>query len=211
MISETFLGDCMDYMAKFPDKFWELACVDPPYGIFGKKKSNHMEWTKSGTGWTWSSKYGDKSSTWDVAPDNKYFSELLRVSVNRIIFGANHFGFSFDNYIVWRKLTISENFSMGMCEIASVSLQGNPKIFSFAPQDTERFHPTQKPIALYKWLLKNYAKLGDKILDTHMGSQSSRIAAWQMGFDYWGCEIDSDYFRQGCERFKLITAQMGLF
>ena len=94
---------------------------------------------------------------------------------------------------------------MGMVELASVSCKGNPKMFSFRTQgdaENKRFHPTQKPVALYKWLLKNYAKPGDKIFDPMMGSQSSRIAAWDMGFDFWGCELDADYFEQGCARFE---------
>lgn len=139
---------------------------------------------------------------------------MKRVSKGQVIWGANHFGYQFDNFAIWEKETISETFTMGMAEIASVSLPGNPKLFKFRPQGgphDKRFHPTQKPVALYKWLLTNYAKPGNKIFDPMMGSQSSRIAAYDMGFDYWGCELDSDYYRDGEARFAAHIAKPVLF
>jgi site-specific DNA-methyltransferase (adenine-specific) len=166
---------------------------------------------KEGNGGTWATKYDKQTSKWDFAPNEKYFMELKRISINQIIWGANHFGYPFINFAIWRKLTISENFTMSMAEIASISINGNGKVFEYQPQDKNRFHPTQKPVALYLWLLKNYAKPGNKIFDSHMGSQSSRIAAEKMGLDYWGCEIDKEYFNAGCKRFESETMQMRLF
>ncbi len=216
-ISEVFNGDCMDYMAGLPDVFFDLVIADPPYGIFGTGggKSATFGWLKKkeSQGGTWSKKYGDKAGKWDNAPGDEFFIELRRVSQEQIIWGANHFGYPFDNYVVWDKW-IAEAFTMGMVEMASVSCGGNPKMFSCRTQgnqNNKRFHPTQKPVALYKWLLTNYAKPGQKIFDPMMGSQSSRIAAWDMGFDYYGCELDKDYFREGCDRFEKHKAKPVLF
>lgn len=156
----------------------------------------------------------EKIVAWDVAPKQEYFDELFRVSRNQIIWGGNYFRLPPTRcFLVWRKLTISEAFSMAMAEYAWTSFNENAKVFEAAPQGQpgDRFHPTQKPIALYEWILKNYAKDGMTILDTHMGSQSSRIAAWNMNLDYTGYEIDETYFQHGCERFERHTAQMSLF
>ena len=156
-----------------------------------------------------------KIIAWDVAPGQEYFNELFRVSRNQIIWGGNYFNLPPTRcFLVWRKLTISESFTMAMAEYAWTSFNSNAKVFEAAPQGKPgdgRIHATQKPIALYEWILKNYAKPGDTILDTHMGSQSSRIAAWNLGFDYTGYEIDPEYFEKGCERFERHTAQMNLF
>ena len=181
--------DCMEGMKEFPDKYFELAIVDPPYG--------RRNWTQGGT---WGRKYGNKINIWDVEPNTSYFDELRRISKEQIIWGANHFGIITDNFIIWEKLSISESFSMGMCEFASVSIKGNSKIFEYPPQQSERFHPTQKPIKLYEWLLTNYAKQGDKILDTHVGSGSSIIAFEKHGFEYVGYEIDKDYYDSSTKR-----------
>lgn len=149
---------------------------------------------------------------WDVAPPKEYFSELARVSKNQIIWGGNYFDLPPTRcFLVWRKLSISENFSMAMCEYAWTSLNENAKIFDFAPQDSTRFHPTQKPIALYAWIFRLFAKPGMKILDTHLGSGSSRIAAYDAGLDFWGYEINKDYFDKQEKRFKEHTAQENLF
>lgn len=203
----------MAVMARYPDKYFELAIVDPPYGIFGKhgSKNGHFGWSKkSATGGTWSKKYGDKATVWDVAPDVDYFQELERVSKERIIWGANHYGIISDNYVVWKKLTISETFSMGMCEFAHVSIKGNPKVFECTPQGTatdKRFHPCQKPIALYEWLLATYAKAGDRILDTHVGSASSLIACYILGHEAVGAELDKEYYEKSLERLNSYMAQ----
>lgn len=208
-LNQLIHGDCMEVMKDIPDKFFELAIVDPPYGIFDKKNQN-CDWSKEGNGGTWASKYNDQAKRWDIKPSKKYFIELKRISEKQIIWGANHFGYAFNNYVCWKKLTISESFSMGMCEIASVSLRGNPKIFEHAPQNPERFHPTQKPVALYRWLLKNYAKQGDKILDTHAGSCSSVIACIDYGFEYLAIEKDKEYFDKATERINKHKFQFKL-
>lgn len=151
---------------------------------------------------------------WDVAPTKEYFDELARVSKNQIIWGGNYFSLPPTRcFLVWRKLTISENFTMAMAEYAWTSFNDNAKVFEAAPQgNTEkRFHPTQKPISLYAWIFKLYAKDGMKILDTHLGSGSSRIAAYDAGLDFWGYEIDKTYFDLQEERFAKHTAQQNLF
>ena len=156
-----------------------------------------------------------KIIAWDVAPDEEYFKELFRVSRNQIIWGGNYFALPPTRcFLVWRKLSISENFTMAMAEYAWTSFNSNAKVFEYAPQGKpgdQRFHATQKPIALYKWIFQHYAKPGDKILDTHLGSGSSRIAAWDMGFDFVGCEIDKTYFELEEERFRKHTAQTRMF
>lgn len=144
---------------------------------------------------------------WDEAPGQDYFNELFRVSKHQVIWGANYFeGLPATRcFLVWRKLTISESFSMAMCEYAWTSFNTNAKVFECAPQGTskrKRFHPTQKPVELYAWILKTFARPGDRILDTHLGSGSSRIAAYKMGFDLYGCEIDREYFEASERRFK---------
>ena len=153
-----------------------------------------------------------KIIAWDVAPGEDYFQELFRVSRNQIIWGGNYFALPPTRcFLIWRKLTISENFTMAMAEYAWTSFNENAKVFECAPQGRpgdDRFHPTQKPVALYKWILSRYAKPGDKILDTHLGSGSSRIAAWDLGFDFVGCEIDDVYFGLQEKRFEEYTKQI---
>ena len=153
-----------------------------------------------------------KIIAWDTAPEKEYFDELFRVSRNQIIWGGNYFPLPPTRcFLVWRKLTISENFSMAMAEYAWTSFNGNAKVFEYAPQDSTRFHPTQKPKALYDWIYKLYAKPGMKILDTHLGSGSSRIAAYDAGLDFVGYEIDKEYFDKQEQRFADYTAQTNLF
>ncbi len=151
---------------------------------------------------------------WDVAPGQEYFEELFRVSRNQIIWGGNYFSLPPTRcFLVWRKLTISEKFSMAMAEYAWTSFNSNAKVFEFAPQGKpgDRFHPTQKPIELYDWIFANFASEGDKILDTHLGSGSSRIAAWKAGLDFTGYEIDETYFTLEEQRFEKHTNQYNLF
>ena len=177
--------------------------------------------TKSGadgcarTGGTWAEKYGKKIIAWDVAPEKEYFQELFRVSRNQIIWGGNYFALPPTRcFLVWRKLSISESFSMAMAEYAWTSFNGNAKVFEKTPQgdpNDPRFHPTSKPIQLYDWIFANYAKHGDRILDTHLGSGSSRIAAYNAGLDFVGCEIDETYFRLQEERFARYSAQLNFF
>lgn len=199
-ISEVYNGDCMEYMAKFPDKFFELAIVDPPYGI-DINRSGRLVKEK---GWL----YKD----WDNnIPSVDYFKELKRVSINQIIWGGNYFNLGATKcFIIWDKKQ-PPNVSFASCELAWTSFTSVAKTFYLRPQGQDRIHPTQKPVALYKWLLQNYAKEGDKILDTHMGSQSSRIAAYDMGFDYYGSELDKDYFDAWNKRFESFKQQLTLF
>lgn len=156
-----------------------------------------------------------KIIAWDVAPGKEYFDELFRISRNQIIWGGNYFELPPTRcFLVWRKLTISENFSMAMAEYAWTSFNSNAKVFECAPQgkkDDVRFHATQKPIELYDWIFQHYAKPGDKILDTHLGSGSSRIAAYKAGLDFVGCEISKEYFDKQEERFARHTQQYNLF
>ena len=167
------------------------------------------------TGGTWAERYGKKIIAWDVAPEKEYFDQIFRVSRNQIIWGGNYFALPPTRcFLVWRKLTISESFTMAMAEYAWTSFNSNAKVFECAPQgkpDDPRFHPTQKPIDLYRWIFNLYAEPGQTIFDPYLGSGSSRIAAWEAGLDFVGCEIDPIYFEKQEERFERHTAQMNLF
>lgn len=174
------------------------------------------------TGGAWFRKYAQQGgvfdaadiSHWDIAPGPEYFSELARVSRNQIIWGGNYFDLPPTRcFVVWDKRQ-SEDFSMAMAEYAWTSFNQNAKIFYGSPQGTareKRFHPTQKPIALYTWLLKRYAEPGFRILDTHAGSASSLVACHRAGLEYWGFEIDAEYYRLARERLERVTAQVGMF
>lgn len=219
MISEVYNTNCMEYMKGIPDKYFSLAIADPPYGGAGNDTSGQNEirncrgrFSKykqidcERTGGTWAAKYGKDIKQWDIAPTQEFFDELRRVSENQIIFGANYFSMPPTRcFVVWEKLTISESFTMAMAEYAWTSFNGNAKLFKAPPQgkkDDVRFHPTQKPIELYAFLLRNFAKQGDTIFDPMTGSGSSRIAAYKMGFDFYGCEINPDYFASSQARFN---------
>ena len=164
------------------------------------------------TGGTWAEKYGKKIIAWDVAPGKDYFDELFRVSRHQIIWGGNYFDLPPTRcFLVWKKLTISESFSMAMCEYAWTNFTGNAKLFECAPQGTaneQRFHPTQKPVKLYSWQLDLFAKPGMKILDTHAGSASSLVACRLAGLDAWGFEIDPVYFEKAKARLDAAQAQV---
>ncbi len=227
--SEVFNQDCVIYMKSLPDNYFDLAIADPPYSY-----GNDANIAKRGRfchGRFERYRNIDGNSididAWDKLPCDDFFTELFRVSKNQIIWGANYFdGMPATRcFIVWKK-QIPENFSMAMCEYAWTSFQGNAKVVEFSQLSRgtdKRFHPTQKPVELYAWLLKNYARQGDKIFDPMMGSQSSRIAAYKLGFDYTGCEIEKLYFEKGNERFmreccgevrqdgKNIIKQLSLF
>ena len=215
-ISEVTNEDCMEGMARYPDKYFDLAIVDPPYGIGEDGIKNH-----SRGGSAKPTMYTPKN--WDSsAPQKEYFNELLRVSKNTIIWGANHFIENIPNqnspsWLVWDKQNGDNDFAD--CELAWTNHKTAVRKFQFRwagmlQQDMKnkesRIHPTQKPIALYKWLLSNYAKQGDKILDTHLGSGSSRIAAFEMGFDFTAFELDTEYFEAQEKRYKAHTAQLKL-
>lgn len=156
-----------------------------------------------------------KGIWWDIAPSEEYFKELFRVSKNQVIWGGNYFNLPPTRcFLIWHKLSISEKFSMAMVEYAWTSFYANAKMFEHTPQGTKndpRFHPTQKPIALYAWILNNYAKEGDKILDTHLGSGSSAIAAHNLGFEFVGIEIDKEYYDSAKKRLIEHQRQLTLF
>jgi site-specific DNA-methyltransferase (adenine-specific) len=193
--------DCMKYMASLPDKAFDLACVDPPYGInIAKEKPR-----KSGR---WN--YGDPKD-WDSAvPDKKYFDELFRVSKNQIIWGGNYFVLPPSRcWIVWDKLQPAKNFADA--ELAWCSIDSLVRIFRYSfAANKNKIHITQKPVALYNWLLHTYAKKGDRILDTHLGSGSSAIAAHYKNFDFVGCEIDKDYYNKAVSRIDEETRQIDI-
>jgi site-specific DNA-methyltransferase (adenine-specific) len=219
--------DCMALMPRYPDKYFDLAIVDPPYGTIDHsckcgalaRKSKHITHrrTENSKAYSWAVKYAlHRTNHWDVAPPPEYFTELFRVSKHQIIWGGNYFSLPpARNFIIWEKQTISETFSMAMCEYAWTNIDGNAKIFKYPPQNKNRFHPTQKPVALYKWLIQNYAGKGYKILDTHLGSGSSAIACIDFGLDFGldfvGCELDADYFRQAKNRIDNHHAAPRLF
>lgn len=184
---------------------WEKKTRSRFGGIFNK-------YSVERTGGGYAEKYGSKIKHWDVAPPPAYFEELARVSKNQIIWGGNYFDLPPTRcFVIWKKLTISESFSMAMAEYAWASFNDNAKLFEFAPQGKDRFHPTQKPIGLYKKCLQHFAEPGDKILDTHVGSASSLIACHELGFDYVGFELDKEYFDKATERLEVFKSQISLF
>ena len=198
---ELFNEDCMAVMARYPDNYFELACVDPPYGIDVTKMNMGSRKTVR----------PDKSKSWDSAvPDEKYFNELFRVSKNQVIWGGNYFNLQPSQYFcIWDKGETMYGRDFAECEYAWVR-SGGTRIFKRGPNQLDRIHPTQKPAKLYEWILTNYAKEGDKILDTHLGSGSSAIAAHYGGFDFVGCELDEDYYKAARARFDAETSQLSL-
>lgn len=212
-----FMLNCIEGMKKFPDKYFDIAIVDPPYadGTIGEFK--RADKSRFGGIFDKYKKRGKKQINWDVTPSKEYFDELFRVSKQQIIWGGNYFNEflpSNRNFIIWRKLKISEDFSMAMAEYAWTSINGNAKVYQQAPQGTagkERIHPTQKPIELYEWLVTRYCKETDKILDTHVGSASSLIAFHRLHNQFVGFEIDEEYYQKSIERFEKETAQQQLF
>lgn len=209
--SEVFNMDCIEGMKQYPDNYFEMAIVDPPYGLdlanmnMGIGKSAKSSKAKNRK---WVAKDWDKNT-----PDSIYFDELFRISNNQIIWGGNYFDLPpCKNYIIWDK-EIPEGLSFADCEMAWTSFNNAPKMFRYSAylDKANKFHPTQKPVKLYKWILNKYAKEGDKILDTHLGSGSSRIAAYDLGFEFTGFELDEDYFKASDKRFKQHTDQLTLF
>lgn len=216
--------DCMAYMRALPDKAFDLAVVDPPYGGGGGKASQARSDSAgsstatgpvSRTGGKWAAKYGKKIIAWDNAPGRDYFDELFRVSKQQIIWGGNYFPLPPCRcFLIWEKTNIPEKFTMAQCEYAWTSFKDNAKIFKFSSLRTKgetHFHPTEKPVALYTWIFQNYAKPGYKILDTHLGSGSSRIAAYEQDLDFVGLELDKGYFEAEEERFQAHISQLSLF
>lgn len=201
MDSGFYNMDCMQGMAQFPDKFFELAIVDPPYGLDRYKKNDGGNSKKIRC-------FGDKDKNWNnEKPSDKYFEELFRISKSQIIWGANNFTLPTSEYfIIWDKQQMMPSFAR--CEMAWTNRKVPAKIYAHRSQDKNRIHPTQKPVALYKWLLTNYAKPGDLILDTHVGSASSLIACHDLGFSAVGFEIDEEYYRISRERLENHMKQL---
>jgi site-specific DNA-methyltransferase (adenine-specific) len=201
--SVVHLMDCIEGMKQYPDKWFDLAVVDPPYGIERfKKGGSHVN------------KHGSEKGQWNnEKPTKEYFNELFRVSKNQIIWGANNFELPTSEYfIIWQKSN-AEDFSFAMCEYAWTNCKVPAKVFTKLHVQTRdnRIHPTQKPVALYDWIFHNYAKPNFKILDTHLGSQSSRIAAHKHGLDFTGFELDPEYFEKGNKRFDDFISQTTIF
>jgi len=196
--------DNMKLMSRYEDNHFDLAIVDPPYRDAIDNDMN--QWNRK------TIKEG-RLKNWNNKPKKEYFDELFRVSKNQIIWGANNFGLEFKGFVVWRKKSISLNFNMSMCEIASLSegLSTISKMFEFAPQQKNRIHPTQKPIELYKFLLERYAKEGDKILDTHLESGSIAIACHNLGCDLTARELDKEYFEAAIKRIERHKQQLTMF
>jgi site-specific DNA-methyltransferase (adenine-specific) len=218
MESIVFNEDCIQVMKRYPDNYFDLAVVDPPYGI-GFGEFNRTNKASNGERYK-SNKY--KNSKWDDdIPSDEYFAELMRVSKNQIVWGGNYFPYLWQNgckgFIYWHKGNPVPNFADG--ELAWTSFNKVAKQFDFRyygnlqgrTSAEDKIHPTQKPVALYDWLLQNYAEKGNKILDTHLGSGSSRIAAHKAGLDFVGCELDKEYFDAADKRYKDFISQLTLF
>jgi site-specific DNA-methyltransferase (adenine-specific) len=196
--------DCMLMMGRYPDKFFELAIVDPPYG-------NKTDVLNIKDGRDNLAKRSDYKGFENVKPSAKYFEELKRVSKNQIVWGGNFFGLE-GGYICWNK----NGTAFGEAELAYCSMQNSVSVYEYTwngmiqqnmKNKEERIHPTQKPVGIYKLILSDYDKSGDKILDTHLGSGSSRIAAYKLGFHFWACEIDKEYYEAQEARFKKAIAE----
>jgi site-specific DNA-methyltransferase (adenine-specific) len=196
--------DCMELLKNTEDNYFKVAIVDPPYGIgYAKRKSK-----------TKTSKIQYTPKDWDnEAPTKEYFKELFRVSENQIIWGGNYFELPTTRcFVIWDKCQ-PEGLDQAMCEFAWCSFNKSAKIYKTSVQQMQftRIHPTQKPIKLYEWLLQNYAKEGDKILDTHLGSGSIAIACNRLKFELTASELDTEYFESSVKRYKEQTAQIQLF
>ena len=209
--TRSFNMDCIEFMQTLPDKFYDLAIVDPPYGIarFGNRVEINGRIDKLG-----------KINKWDKKPDLIYFDELFRISKNQIVWGANNFIMPPSEYFcIWNKKQTVDNFASAEYAWVSMGLKKPAQIFEYSihktmadrKEDGGKIHPTQKPVKLYEWLLMNYAKEGHKILDTHGGSQSSRIACFNLGFELDIIELDKDYFEAGNKRFEQHKKQLTLF
>ena len=208
-MNTVHLIDNMEFMRGIPDKYYELSIVDPPYGIGGD--ALHQDRLKKGSGKLKNRVIQTMNTSWDNnPPKQEYFDELFRVSKNQIIWGGNYFPLPPTRCVIaWDKVQPWENFSQW--EMAWTSFDSPARLFKFDNRTGDKIHPTQKPVALYKWLLKNYAKPNDKIFDSHVGSGSIRIACHDMGFNFEGCEIDKDYWEAQEERYNTYISQQDLF
>ena len=212
--------DNMLLMSRYPDNYFDLAIVDPPYGINHANKAGEQAGQKYGNASAKKRNYSKKD--WDLNIPNKiYFNELKRVSKNQIVWGGNYMTNFLEHksgWIFWDKNNGENNFSDGElawssfdCGLRKVKVTWNGMIQYDMKNKEDRFHPTQKPVALYKWLLDKYAKDGDKILDTHLGSGSIAIACHEYNFELTACELDTEYFEKAVERIKNHVAQQKLF
>lgn len=220
--SRVYLRDCVEAMKEYPDKYFDLAVVDPPYGIgFGEynrgtKPNNNGKYKENGGKYK-GNRY--KNSNWDdKIPSDEYFLELQRVSKNQIIWGGNYFPYLWlkgcKGFIYWHKGNPVPNFADGELAWTSfnkVAKQFNYRYYGNIQGETnaeDKIHPTQKPVALYDWIFHNYSEPGQKILDTHLGSASSRISADKAGLDFTGFEIDEEYFDDGVKRYRTYKSQL---
>ena len=202
MTIELLNEDCMAVMARYPDKYFDLACVDPPYGIgvnsmnMGSRKTIRPD-----------------SRSWDDSvPPQEYFTELQRVSKEQVIWGGNYFDLRPSRcFVVWDKGESMYGRDFAECELAWVSFDKSARIYKQNPNQLDRIHPTQKPVKLYEWLLTNYAKPGQRILDTHGGSMSIALACHNLGFDLTLCELDNDYYDAGVNRYEQHIKQLKMF
>ncbi len=202
-------GDCMDLLRQTPDKYYDLAIVDPPYG-YGDAKTDILNFRQK-----------EQHREWNIAPKQEYFDELFRISKNQIVWGGNYFSYLWNFggrcFIYWHKGNPVPNFADG--ELAWTSFNKVARQFDYRyygglegkTSASNKIHPTQKPVALYKWLLQNYAKEGDTILDTHFGSLSIGIACHDMGFELTAIELDEDYYEAGKNRLINHQRQLNLF
>jgi site-specific DNA-methyltransferase (adenine-specific) len=213
--STVYNEDCLEAMKRYPDNYFDLAVVDPPYGIGADEKNSKRE-LKSKKSAALSKDFGGQK--WDEAiPTEEYFLQLKRVSKKQIIWGANYFGLT-GGMLYWHKNVTMPTYSTGelawlswLQKIDFVEITWHGMLQQNMKNKEERIHPTQKPIALYDWIFANYASEGNLILDTHLGSGSSRIAAHKAGLNFVGYEIDKDYFNEGNKRFDIHTSQLRLF
>jgi len=198
--------DCMEYLRSCEDNAFELAIVDPPYGL-GKRT------TDGGSKRNTQTKFMDdiRRTNWDDSiPPKGYFDELKRVSKNHIVWGGNYFElYSYRTFVVWDKMTYVP--TMSQVEMAATSFDSPARLVKINSNQSDRIHPTQKPVKLYEWLLDNYAKEGDRILDTHLGSGSIALACWNRRFDLVGCELDPDYFAAATKRIEKHKRQLQMF
>lgn len=203
-VNQYYNMNCMDGMKLFPDKYFDLAICDPPYGIGVKNNMGRRHGEK---------RSGYPKAYWDKEPPPpEYFEELFRVAKHSIIWGGNYFNLPPTKcFVIWDKPDKSEDVSFAMCEYAWTDFDMTAKIFRKYAKDDVRIHATQKPVALYEWLLKVFAKKGDIILDTHVGSASSLIACHKMGFKFVGFELDEHMYKISSERLERERAQLSLF
>ena len=205
--SEVYLMDCMELMAQYPDNYFDLAVVDPPYG---KRPTRG----KNGFGSSETINFQPDDDKWDVKPNKEYFEELFRVSKNQIIWGGNYFIenlYATNCFLIWDKLTGENPYAD--CEMAWTSFNSVVKKYtklwlgSHCKDVFDLIHPTQKPVSLYEWIFKNYTTEGMKILDTHLGSGNIAVACHYFGVDLVGCEIDTEYYNGALKNYKDNTAQ----